>query len=359
MRLSKVITIILILTTIGSGQQGQHWDFNTSRYARVVGLGNAFTGLADDIETVYYNSAGLANLDYYSASYSNGQGFAFVMDDYTADNFALLIPTFNDIGKFAISVTRLKYYIAGDFSQNLYRLHFARYILDQFSIGVSINYYHFSASSYNTVTRPDGIDEEVSGNTFDISLSALYSIPIISIPGIINETRLGIQMQNLFDTDVNISNEFEPNPKHQILRIGASTSIIPKLPTVLRLNPIKLILVADAVYYGSEYDFNLWQPNLGIEFKLFEIISLRYGRENENKIGEAYSSSPQHPVKRYGVGLSFPLHKFLTDYKKLEISFDYSYSDWDKLDETQPMMSFFSDDLPIQESVSVKLAFQF
>ena len=359
MRLLKVITIILILATISSGQQGQYSEFNTSRYARVVGLGNAFTGLADDIETVYYNSAGLANLDYYSVSYSDGQGTTFAFNDYTADNFALLLPTFSNIGKFALSITRLKFNLMSTFTQSLYRLHYARNISDQLSIGASVNYYHLFVSSYSTVTHPGGIDKELSGNTFDISLSALYSIPIMFIPGIINETRFGFQMQNLFDTDVNISNEFEPHPKHQILRMGASTSIIPKLPTVLRLNPIKFIVVADAVFYGSEYDFNLWQPNFGIELKLFEILSLRYGRENENEIGEAYFYSPQHPVKRYGIGLSVPLHKFLTDYEKLELSFDYSYSDWDKLDETQPMMRYFSNDLPIQESFSVKLAFQF
>ncbi|MEN8192860.1 MAG: hypothetical protein ABFS12_08590 [Bacteroidota bacterium] len=359
MRLLKIITIILSLGSISFGQRGAFSEFNTSRYARVVALGNAFTGLADDIEAVYYNSAGLANLDYYSASYSNGHGYAFVFDDYTASNFALLLPTFNDIGKFALSATQLKFNLGDNFSQNLYRLHFARNILDNFSIGASINYYHISADSYSLIFQPDGVDKEFSGNAFDISLSALYSLPIEFIPGILNETRFGLQMQNLFDTDVNYSNELDPNQKHQTLRIGASTSIIPKLPTVLKLNPIKFILVADAVYYGSEYDFNLWQPNFGLELKLFEIISLRYGRENENKIGDAYTSSSQHPVKRYGIGLSIPLHKFITDYDKLEISFDYSYSDWDKLDETQPMIRYFSDDLPIRESFSVKAAFQF
>ncbi len=59
------------------------------------------------------------------------------------------------------------------------------------------------------------------------------------------------------------------------------------------------------------------------------------------------------------IGFSVPLHKYITDYEKLELSFDYSYSDWDKLDETQPMIPMFFDDLPIQESFSVKLAFQF
>lgn len=353
--MKKSLVILACLTSVLFSQNA-FYELNTSRYARVVGLGNAFTGLADDIEAVYYNSAGLANLDYYSISYSNGNGYAFVIDDYTSDDFAVLLPTFSQIGKFALSVDR-QYYKDMDGGYSLFRLHFARIIFKNLAIGTSLNYYYFSARSYSTASNPSGIAEELRGNSFDLSLSALYTLQFDSFKIISNETRFGVQMQNLIDTDLNYSNDIDPVPKHQTLRIGISTSIIPRIQKIADLIPLKLTSVFDAVFYGSEYKFDRWHPNFGVEIKLFDILSLRYGRENEEVITKTYSYSPQHPVKRYGIGLSIPLHKFISDYDKIELSLDYSYSDWDKLDEAKPMLSFYPNDLPIRDTFSIKFAF--
>jgi len=351
------VFVFFSLVSISIGQSA-FWEFNTSRYARVVSLGNAFTGLADDIESVYYNSAGLANLDDYKIAYSKGNGYAFVINNYTADSYAVLVPTFDELGKFALSVDRLNFEDM-DSGYSLYRLHFARNILNNLSVGASINYYHLYADSYSTVEFPGGNDEELSANSFDMSLSALYSLPTTSFWGISNETRFGFQIQNIFSTKMKYSGEFDSYPKHQTLRLGVSTSIIPELKNIANLIPLKLIVVADAVFYGSEYEFNVWQPNFGIELNILEILSFRFGRENEKVIKDAYDYSPQHPVKRYGIGLRLPLHKLISDYNKVELSLDYSYSDWDKLDETKPMMSFISNDSPIRESFSLKFAFQY
>lgn len=138
-----VIVTIFCLFTICFGQQGQFSYLNTSRYARVVSLANAFTGLADDIETVYYNSAGIALLEYYAFSYSKGQGSAFVINDYNADDMALILPTFKKIGIFALSIDRLLLF-DNDYSQNLYRIHYGRNVFEKLAIGASFNYYHLS-----------------------------------------------------------------------------------------------------------------------------------------------------------------------------------------------------------------------
>ena len=212
-----------------------------------------------------------------------------------------------------------------------------------------------------------------------MSLSALYSLPTTSFWGLSNETRFGFQIQNIFTTKAKFSDEFNTTrkdsgesgrgnifyevpasfPKHQILRFGVSTSFIPELKNIANLIPLKLIIVADAVFYGSEYEFNLWQPNYGIELKLLEILSFRFGRENEKELKDYSSFSQQHPVKRYGIGLSIPLHKLISDYNKIELSIDYSYSDWDKIDETKPIINMISNEPPIRESFSLKFAFQY
>jgi hypothetical protein len=350
--MKQIVVILAILGFLSSsyGQESQFFEFNTSRFARVIGLGNAFTGLADDIESVYYNSSGLANLDYYAVAYSKGQGFTFIIDDYIAEDFAVVLPVFKKLGIFALSLNRLSL-LDFDFKENIFQLHFARMLVENLSIGASINYYHMEFDSKSI--------DETSGNAFDMSVSALYIIPITSIPGIINETRFGLQMQNLLDSDVHYTVGIDPNPKHQTLRVGLSTAIIPKIQKQLYLIPLKLIIVADAVFYGSSYKFDVFQPNFGLELALFEILKFRYGRENEIDINSSYDYSPQHPVKRYGVGLTLPLHKLITNFEMVEISFDYSYSDWDNIDESNPIASFFSVDLPIRDSFSLKIYFQY
>jgi len=352
------VWIIFSFTAICCGQQYEFGEFNTSRYARVIGLGNAFTGLADDIETVYYNSAGLATLDHYIASYSNGQGFTFVTNDATINDFAFVLPTFKEYGIFALSLDRL-YYDDIDYSQNLYRLHFARPIFDNFYAGVSLNYYHSFYGSYTSVTSPDDIiEEEITGNSIDLSLSVLYFMPIISFSDIKNEARIGIQMQNVFDTDIHY-NKFDWSfAKGQTLRIGFSNSLTPGFETMFDLVPFKMIIVADAVFYGGEYKFNLWQPNYGLELALFEMIKLRYGRENEFEINNVYSYSPQYPVNRFGIGLVLPIWRLFDTQNKLQISFDYSYSDWDKIDESKSFSFINPKDLPIRDAFSLKVSFQ-
>ena len=353
-RIMAIIAILGFLTS-GYGQTNQFYLFETSRFARVIGLGNAFTGLADDIESVYYNSAGLANLNYYAAIYSKGQGFAFTTDDYVADDFAIVLPVFKKLGIFALSLNRLS---LSDFTykQNIYQLHYARQLFENISVGASFNYYHIKLET-GFIQR---VRDEFSGNAFDMSLSALYVLPITSIPGIINETRFGLQMQNLFDSDVRYTGDRDPEPKHQILRVGLSTAVIPTIKKQFDLNPLKLIIVADAVFYGSSYKFEVLQPNFGLELALFEILKIRYGRENEIDINASYENSPQHPVKRYGVGLTLPLHKVISNLEMAEVSIDYSYSDWDKLDESKPIWPMFSpDDLLIRDSFSIKIYFQF
>jgi hypothetical protein len=348
----SVVLTILFLSTNCFGQQHSFFTFNTSRFARTIGLGNAFTGLADDIEAVYYNSAGLANFDYYGAVYSKGQGFAFIIEDYTSDDFALILPIAKEIGIFAFSIDRFLL-LEGEYKEHIYRLHFARQLFENFSLGTSINHYRHSMESLSVGSE----ERDNSAGVFDISLSALFKLPITVNPSIDNETRFGFQFQNLIDSDVRINDNTDS--KHQTLRVGLSTAIIPKFQKQLSLMPLKFIIVADAVFYGGNYKFDVFQPNFGLELALFEILKLRYGRENEIDINNSSNNSPQHPAKRYGIGLSIPLHKFIPNIEMAEVSFDYGYSDWDKIDESKPMVPSHFSDLTIRESFTIKVYFKY
>ncbi len=355
--MKRLIILLFAFSTICSSQNGAYSDFNTSRYTRVISLGNAFTGLADDIETVYYNSAGLAFLNYYGAIYSKGQGFFFIIDEYRAENFAILIPTFN-IGKFAVSGDRLSAY---DISQNLLRLHFATNFSNHFAIGTSVNYYYSRSKRNEPISQSETFAQAV-----DISLSLLFIKSEVNISGSSNEARLGIQLQNVFDTDIQhedyLLSNFRVNPflKHQSLRTGISFIINPQIQPILNLNPAKVKIVFDLVFYGKNYKSNLLQTNFGIELTILEFVNIRYGRENEKELNNIYSYSPQHPAKRFGIGLKLPIHELLDRKDIIELSFDYGFSDWDKIDETKRFkVEDFVFDKPVKDSFSIKIAFLF
>jgi hypothetical protein len=93
---------------------------------------------------------------------------------------------------------------------------------------------------------------------------------------------------------------------------------------------------------GADYEFSEWQPNYGIELTLLEVIQLSFGRENEIQIKETYSYTPQYPVNRYGFGIKIPFQKLLDLTYKLELKFDYSISDWQKIDEERGRSEFIA-----------------
>lgn len=129
MKLLIIVSFFLNLFTVTLCQRA-FGELNTFRYTRTVSCGNAFTGLTDRIEMVYYNSAGIANL----------------------------------------------------------------------------NFYYFFADSYLTISNLFGVDEEVTGSSIDMSIAALDLFYQIQYLRLLSETRFGIQLQNLFSSNLSYSN---------------------------------------------------------------------------------------------------------------------------------------------------------
>jgi len=73
-RLIKMIRVILLMGAISLSVVGICWaDFEDLGVgARPIGMGNAYTALADDVNAIYYNPAGLAQLD--ECQFTSGYG---------------------------------------------------------------------------------------------------------------------------------------------------------------------------------------------------------------------------------------------------------------------------------------------
>jgi len=209
--------------------------------ARPVGMGEAFTGVADDIHSVYWNPAGLATVRRPELAAMHMEYFQDIQYEWAA--FAM--PT-KSHGTWGISISNLHVddierrledtdANIGEFesSDSAYGLHYGTRIGSRLALGGTAKYIRQSLDS-------------VTANAFGIDLGALYDTGW-------KELRLGAAAQNL-GTKVKFRSESDPLP--MTFRVGASKPFLAK----------KLLLSSDivmprdndiALALGGEYKHSL------------------------------------------------------------------------------------------------------
>lgn len=319
--------------------QGFYEILGTSHYARAIRLGNSYAGIAEGTEAIYYNVAGLANLNGYSALYSNANGFAYFGGDIKANDLALTYGLPDEIGTIGFSFFSSFFpnYNYDDLTVNMYNLSFGRKLFKGFSAGIGLNYYRLKAEY--ELPNPLNLEDE-TGSAFDITLGLLYELPDEMKINYNDKFKAGIQFKNILNSQVNYSNDYEGDYLFQDIRIGASYLYNVEFDKVYNLELLKVLLTGDAVFKGTDYDFIEWNPNFGLEVTLLEILQLSYGRENMKQIKDNVGGTLQFPVNRFGFGLNVPLDYLLELSYKANLSINYSVSDWDKFDESNPPFGY-------------------
>lgn len=246
--------------------------------ARSSGMGNAFTAMNGDLNSMYWNPAGIASIDRTETMFMNSDWLAGINFNYAA--FAINI---NRVGVIGFSMTSLtvpkdlvrtvekpngtgEFFDASDLAMNF---SFAKKLTDQFSIGSNIKYirqsiWHAAASS------------------FAADLGALFVTPF-------NGIRLGASLSNYgsdmrmsgrdqkFSVDpdpdnggnvefVNASYETDKFPLPLLFRVGLSGEII-------QTEKIRLSFAVDALHPNDNVEW----INAGLEFSLAETFFLRSG----------------------------------------------------------------------------------
>lgn len=175
--------------------------------ARPVGMGEAFTAVADDVHAAYWNPAGLATLQKPEFAAMHMEYFQNINYEYAA--FAL--PT-KSIGTFGVSISNLNMsdlerrtddtdVADGQFkaSDSAYGLHYGRRVGDRLALGATGKFIR------QTI-------DEVSANAFAADLGALYDIRW-------QDMKVGAAVQNL-GSSVKFREESDPLP--MLMRIGVS-----------------------------------------------------------------------------------------------------------------------------------------
>jgi hypothetical protein len=181
--------------------------------ARAVGMGEAYTGVADDLDAIYWNPAGLATIKSPEIEGMHMQYFQSILYEYAA--FAY--PT-TSYGTWGMAITNL--YTdnleartqdtdtpTGTFNANdsAYWLSYAYPITSKLSLGANMKYIHQSLSdTASTAYAADG------GVLYDTGWQ---------------DVKVGASVQNV-GSDVKFANESDPLPVTG--RIGASVPVLNK-----------------------------------------------------------------------------------------------------------------------------------
>ncbi|MEK7670819.1 MAG: PorV/PorQ family protein, partial [Bacteroidota bacterium] len=162
--------------------------------ARAMGMGGAFVGTANDVTSLYWNTAGIARLPRNEALFAHNEWLADTKFDYAA----LAVPL-EDFGTLGLSFTSLSMddmlvrtvekpdgtgerFSAGSFAVGL---HYARNLSEKFSIGFTAKY----------------ISERIwdmQAQAFAVDVGTLFTTNYL------NGMRIGAQISN-FGTDMKLS----------------------------------------------------------------------------------------------------------------------------------------------------------
>lgn len=310
------ISLILNAQTLKTGTTAaQVLKFNVG--PRAIGMGGAFTSVANDILSTYWNPAGTASIVSNEAFFNHTDLYTDIKHDYAA--FASNLSDLGTVGLFVSVLSMDEMQVrtiekpegTGEFFDAgalVVGVNYSRYLTENFSLGFNFKYvnesiWHMSASG------------------FAVDVGTLYKIPIL------NEFRIAASISNfgtkmqLSGRDVtktfasgstgkdilNVNLELDHFDLPLLFRFGVSADL-------LKDESSRLTAAIDAVHPNDHSEY----INSGLEYSWNEIVFIRGGY---NSLFETDSEK--------GLTVGFGLNYRLIDAIKLKL--DYAYQDFGRL----------------------------
>lgn len=286
--------------------------------SRGTAMGSAYVSVANDATAMYWNPAGIARLNNFEAVFSNSRWIA----DLTF-NFAGIVFPIENVGNLGLNATFLtmaeqierttiaspdgtgEYFDAGSYA---FGLSYARNLTERFSIGFNVKY--INERMYHSTAYGFALDV---GALFDTNFQGLKLGMSISNYG----TKMKLDG---FDTQVqhDIAPSIHGNNANINARLETNSYDLPlmfrfgiSMDVLKGLYKSNFILSADALHPSDDYEY----VNLGAEYILYEIFSLRAGYK------ELFSEDTEQGLT-LGAGIRYNISGATT------IFFDYSYIDF-------------------------------
>ncbi|OGF98261.1 MAG: hypothetical protein A3F83_06405 [Candidatus Glassbacteria bacterium RIFCSPLOWO2_12_FULL_58_11] len=278
------ILSLIPLAAVSLKAQGIKAEYTEQNGARPIGMGHAYTGVAEGLGTILWNPAGLTSVNRTEFNFSRYNGFSFTVSDPTGNetedqisfNFFNVGMPIKDIGVVAFSmnlwdlgsseVTSIGQDLSGIDSQSLWIMYgsFATRLNKKIDVGVSMKFIREKLSS-----NQGGV-----GTSAAVDLGMLYR-PLEEIP-----LQFGFSVMDI-GTDMQFNNKYQSDRLPRRVRIGAGYNILKHLLDQDRFN---LLLAADyerflvgnpanhGVFVGTEFSI---EPLEGM------LLALRSGYQSE------------------------------------------------------------------------------
>jgi len=323
-------TCFIIFTAIIQAQIGAEINKSGSTSAqflkigigpRAIGMGGAFTAVANDANAMYWNPAGLSRMYSREAYFNHVDWISDVNLDYAG--FAVDVAELGTLGAF-VSVLSMgdmpvrtleKPEGTGElFSSGsmLIGISYARNLTEDFSIGFNakyINEYIWNESAIGFAVDIGTLYTIPFLNRFSIGASISNFGPKMQLSGrdIIQTTVVGSGTGNIINTDIQLDKFELP----LIFRFGLSVDAIKDANN-------RLTIAADAIHPNDNTEY----VNTGLEYTWNEIFFIRGGYKSLfEKEGEQGLT--------LGVGINYRV------IETLRIKIDYAYQDFGRLNNVQ------------------------
>ncbi len=284
MNKNKYLIILLVVCVFASVPLAQTLKTGTTSAQilkinvgpRAIGMGGAFTSIADDITSVYWNPSGTANIQSNEVYFNHSNLYMDISNDFAA--ISTNVSGFGSIGAF-VSVLSVDEMLVRTVEQPEGTGEF----FDYGSIVVGLNYSRFLTENFSIGFNAKYINESIwnmSATGFAIDVGTLYKIPVL------NELRIAASVSN-FGTKmqlagrdvteivpagagggnfVNSNLELDKFDLPLLFRFGISADVIKE-------GTSRLTAAVDAIHPNDHTEY----INSGLEYAWNEIIFIRTG----------------------------------------------------------------------------------
>ena len=284
---------------------------------RAIGMGGAFTAVANDITSLYWNPSGSANIESNEVFFNHTLLYLDIKHDFAA--IASNLTGFGTVGAF-VSVLSTEDMPVRTVEQPEGTGEFFSYG----AIVVGLNYSRFLTENFSIGFNAKYINESIwhmSATGFAIDIGTLYKIPVL------NELRIAASVSN-FGTKMQMSGrdatqnypagagggnlinanlEMDKFDLPLLFRFGLSADVIKESTS-------RLTLDVDAIHPNDHTEY----INSGMEYAWNEIVFVRAG----------YNSLFERDSEK-GLTLGFGLNYRVVDMVKIKL--DYAYQDFGRL----------------------------
>ncbi len=290
--------------------------------ARAVALGDNFVALANDATALYWNPAGITQLDKISFSATHTDWFAGI----THGALSLVVP-FDNESAMGVEITYLS---SGDIEQTTLEDQNGNGIFyDALDYAMGITYARMLTDRFSVAVKGKYIQQTIfneEASTFAFDFGTLYKTDFRGMTIGMNMANFGGNMQ-MAGNDLSIPKENPETgqvietvlktgqwPLPIVFRVGVAMNIMDNMEGFFKSNENRITVAID----GNHPSDNNETVGLGLEYEWNDLLALRTGYKNN------------HDVQKFSFGGGIKMRM-----AGIQFSIDYAYADFNDLDSIQ------------------------